>query len=110
MKAWLFLFVAVVCEISATSSLKPSEGFTKLAPSLLVIFGYGASFYFLSLTLKYIPVGIAYALWSGVGIILTSFIAWVLYGQKLDAWGVIGMSLIICGVIVLNLFSKTSMD
>lgn len=108
MKNWLFLFAAIIFEVIATSSLKSSEGFTKLAPSLLVIFGYGSAFYFLSLTLKSIPVGIAYAIWSGLGIVLISLVAWLLHGQKIDLWGGVGMVLIISGVVVLNLLSKTN--
>ena len=107
MKYWLLLAIAIVSEVIATSALKPSEGFTRLAPSLLVIVGYSAAFYFLALTLQAIPVGIAYAVWSGVGIVLVSVIAWFLFGQKLDAPALIGMGLIIAGVIVLNLFSKS---
>ncbi|MFV0600903.1 MAG: Qac family quaternary ammonium compound efflux SMR transporter [Brachymonas sp.] len=106
MKNWLFLAVAIVSEVVATSALKSSEGFTKLAPSLIVVAGYAAAFYFLSLTLKSIPVGIAYAVWSGLGIVLVAAIAWVLHGQKLDMWGFIGVGLIISGVAVLNLLSK----
>lgn len=92
----------------ATSSLKSSEGFTKLAPSLLVVAGYGAAFYLLSLTLKSIPVGMAYAIWSGLGIVLVTLVAWFMHGQKLDLWGVVGMGLIVTGVVVLNLLSKAS--
>lgn len=108
MKNWLFLAVAIISEVIATSALKSSEGFTKLVPSIIVVTGYGAAFYFLSLTLKSIPVGIAYAVWSGLGIVLVTAIAWVLYEQKLDAWGFVGIGLIISGVAVLNLLSKTS--
>lgn len=108
MKGWLFLFAAVIAEVTATSALKSSEGFTRLLPSLVVVVGYGASFYFLALTLQSIPVGITYAVWSGVGIVLITAIAWLLYGQKLDLWGFVGIGLIIAGVAVLNLLSKTS--
>lgn len=108
MKNWLLLGIAIVCEVIATSSLKSSEGFSKLLPSLLVVAGYGAAFYFLSLTLKSIPVGIAYAVWSGLGIVLVSVVAWLWHGQKIDSWGLVGMALIISGVAVLNLLSKTS--
>ena len=108
MKNWLFLFTAIICEVIATSSIKSSEGFTKIAPSLLVIIGYGAAFYLLSLTLKSIPVGIAYAIWSGLGIVLVTLVAWFMYGQKLDLFGYVGMGLIVSGVIVLNVLSKTS--
>ncbi len=108
MKNWLFLAIAIVSEVIATSALKSSEGFTKLAPSVIVVAGYGAAFYFLSLTLKSIPVGIAYAVWSGIGIVLVAVIAWLLHGQKLDFWGFVGIGLIVSGVAVLNLLSRTS--
>ncbi|BBM04024.1 SMR family transporter [Microbulbifer sp. GL-2] len=108
MKNWLFLGVAIIAEVVATSSLKASEGFTKVWPSLLVVLGYGVAFYFLSLTLKSIPVGIAYAIWSGLGIVLISLVAWLMFGQKLDFASIIGMTLIVAGVVVINLFSKVS--
>ena len=108
MKAWLFLAIAIVGEVIATSALKSSEGFTKLAPSAVVVVGYGVAFYFLSLVLKSVPVGVAYAVWSGVGIVLVAAIAWLFHGQKLDAWAFVGMGLIVSGVVVLNLLSKTS--
>ncbi|WP_254208728.1 MULTISPECIES: quaternary ammonium compound efflux SMR transporter QacE [Enterobacteriaceae] len=90
MKGWLFLVIAIVGEVIATSALKSSEGFTKLAPSAVVIIGYGIAFYFLSLVLKSIPVGVAYAVWSGLGVVIITAIAWLLHGQKLDAWGFVG--------------------
>lgn len=108
MKNWLFLGVAIVGEVIGTSALKASEGFTRLGPSIVVAVGYGIAFYFLSLALKSIPVGIAYAVWAGLGIALVTAIAWVLYGQKLDVWGFVGIGLIISGVAVLNLLSKTT--
>lgn len=104
---WLYLAVAIVSEVIATSALKASEGFTRLWPSVIVVTGYVSAFYFLSLTLKTIPVGVAYAVWSGVGIVLIALIAWRLYGQTLDLPAIAGMGLIIAGVVVLNLFSKT---
>ncbi|MGB7388321.1 MAG: SMR family transporter, partial [Pseudomonas neustonica] len=85
-----------------------SEGFSKPLPSVVVVIGYLVSFYFLSLTLKTIPVGIAYAIWSGVGIVLISLVAWMLYGQKLDLPALIGMGMIMAGVMVINLFSSTT--
>lgn len=103
---WLLLFIAIVAEVIATTALKSSEGFTRLGPSALTVAGYGVAFYFLSLTLKAIPVGMAYALWSGVGIVLISLIAWIVHGQKLDVPAIIGMGLIILGVLVIQLFSK----
>ncbi|MBK0413381.1 QacE family quaternary ammonium compound efflux SMR transporter [Chromobacterium haemolyticum] len=107
MKIWLFLAVAIVSEVIATSSLKASEGFTRIGPSLLTAAGYMLAFYMLSLTLRQIPVGVAYALWSGVGIVLVSIVGWVMYGQKLDAPAMIGMGLIVAGVLVMNLMSKS---
>lgn len=108
MSSWLYLFIAIVAEVIATSALKSSEGFTRLIPSTVVVLGYGAAFYFLSLVLKTVPVGIAYAVWSGLGIVLVAAIAWIIHGQRLDAWAFVGMGLIISGVAVLNLLSKTS--
>lgn len=108
MKSWIFLCAAIIFEVVATASLKSSEGFTKFTPSLLVVFGYGMAFYFLSLTLKSIPIGVAYAVWSGLGIVLISLVAWLLHGQRLDLWGLVGMTLIISGIVVLNLLSKAS--
>ncbi|MBN4053583.1 multidrug efflux SMR transporter [Haliea sp. AH-315-K21] len=107
MKSWLFLYAAIVSEVIATSALKSSDGFSKLWPSTIVIVGYGAAFYFLSLTLRTIPVGIAYAVWAGVGIVLMAIVAWVVFGQKLDLAAAIGICLILAGVVVINLFSNT---
>lgn len=108
MKNWLFLAVAIVAEVAATSALKASEGFSQLLPSVIVVIGYAAAFYFLSLTLKAIPVGVAYAIWAGLGIVLVAAIGWILYGQKLDVWGFVGMGLILSGVLVLNLLSHAN--
>jgi small multidrug resistance pump len=108
MNHWVYLITAIVSEVIATSALKASTGFTKPLPSVVVVIGYLVSFYFLSLTLKTIPVGIAYAIWSGVSVVLISVVAWLLYGQKLDLPALIGMGLIISGVMVINLFSKTA--
>jgi small multidrug resistance pump len=107
MQQWIFLSVAIVSEVVATSALKASEGFSRLWPSLIVAAGYLSAFYFLSLTLKTIPVGVAYAIWSGAGVALIALIAWVFFGQALDAPAVVGLSLIVAGVVVLNVFSKT---
>ena len=107
MQQWIFLFVAIVSEVIATSALKSTEGFTRLWPSLIVTAGYISAFYFLSLTLKTIPVGVAYAIWSGVGVALIALIAWVFFGQKLDTPAIIGLLLIVAGVVVLNVFSKS---
>ena len=103
---WLFLITAILAEVIATSALKAAEGFTKLVPSLIVIAGYSISFFFLSLTLKSIPVGIAYAIWSGVGITFISIIGFFIYKQALDLPAIIGISFIVLGVIIINLFSK----
>jgi len=105
---YLYLLIAIVAEVTATSSMKASDGFTRLLPSLVTVAGYGIAFYFLSLTLRDIPTGIAYAIWSGIGIILITAIAWLFQGQKLDMPAILGMTLIIAGVIVMNLFSKAA--
>ncbi|MBE9396794.1 QacE family quaternary ammonium compound efflux SMR transporter [Pontibacterium sp. N1Y112] len=109
MKNWLFLGVAIASEVIATTALKSSDGFSKLWPSLLVISGYGVAFYALSMTLHTIPLGVAYAIWSGLGIVFVSVLALLIYDQKLDLPAVIGIGLIVLGVIVINLFSKTSL-
>lgn len=103
---WVWLLIAIVAEVLATSALRASQGFTVLLPSLVVVAGYGAAFFFLSLTLHSIPVGIAYALWSGIGIVLISVIGWLWLDQALDAAALLGIGLIAAGVAVLNLFSK----
>jgi small multidrug resistance pump len=108
MPAYLQLAIAIIGEVIATSALKASEDFTKLIPSIFVVIGYGVAFYFLSLTLKVIPVGIAYAVWAGVGIVLVSVIGWVLFGQKLDLMAIVGLALIVAGVLVVNLLSKSA--
>jgi multidrug transporter EmrE-like cation transporter len=110
MAHWLYLAIAIVAEVVATSALKSSDGFTRLVPSAVVIVGYSIAFYFLSLALRAIPVGIAYAVWAGLGIVLVAAIGWFYYGQKLDAWAFVGMGLIISGVAVLNLLATTSVD
>lgn len=104
---WLFLAVAIVAEVAATSALKAAEGFTRLGPSLIVVAGYAVSFYFLSLTLRSIPVGIVYAIWSGIGIALITLVGWIVYHQSLDTPGLVGIGLIVAGVIVLNVFSRS---
>ncbi|MGF1548717.1 MAG: DMT family transporter [Thiotrichales bacterium] len=107
MQQWFFLSVAIVSEVIATSALKSSEGFTRLWPSVIVTVGYASAFYFLSLTLRTIPVGVAYAVWSGVGVVLIALIAWLMFGQTLDTPAIIGLALIIAGIVVLNVFSKS---
>jgi small multidrug resistance pump len=103
---FLYLSIAVVAEVAATTALKASDSFTKLGPLVITAIGYAIAFYFLALTLKTIPVGVAYAIWSGLGIVLISGMGFVLFRQSLDAPALIGMALIIAGVIVINAFSK----
>lgn len=105
---YLYLAIAIVAEVVGTSFMKQADGFTKLVPSLICVVAYLVAFYFLSLTLKTIPTGIAYAIWSGVGIVLIATVAWIFQGQKLDAPAILGMGLIISGVVVMNLFSKAA--
>lgn len=107
MQQWIFLSIAIVSEVAATSALKGCEGFTRLWPSVIVLVGYGAALFFLSLTLKTIPVGVVYAIWSGVGIALIALVAWVFFGQSLDVPAIVGLLLIVAGVVVLNVFSTT---
>jgi small multidrug resistance pump len=104
---YAYLLVAIVSEVIATSALKASEGFTRLWPSVLVVIGYGVAFFCLSLTLRTIPVGIVYAVWSGIGIVLIALVGWFLYRQALDLPAILGIALIMAGVLVINLFSST---
>lgn len=108
MNAYLALGLAIVAEVIGTSALKASDGFTRLWPSLVVAAGYATAFYFLSLVLRTIPVGIAYAIWSGLGIVLITLVAFVVYRQTIDLPGLIGMGLIVAGVLVINLFSTSA--
>lgn len=103
---WLYLAVAIVLEVIATSALKASDGFTRLLPSLVVVLGYSAAFYMLSITLRTMPVGVVYAIWSGVGVVLITIVGWLWFKQALDVPAFIGIALISAGVIVLNFFSK----
>jgi len=105
---YLYLTIAIVSEVIATSALKASEEFTRLRPSLIVVFGYASAFYFLTLSLRVVPVGVAYALWSGLGIVLVSIAGFVIYGQRLDLPAIVGMALIISGVFIINVCSKTA--
>ena len=105
--AYATLAIAILSEVIATSALKASDGFSRPYPTAIVAVGYGISFYCLSLTLRTIPVGVTYAIWSGVGIVLVTAIGWVLYRQMLDTPALVGMGLIVVGVLVINLFSKT---
>jgi small multidrug resistance pump len=108
MPAHLALAIAIVAEVVATTALKASDGFSRIAPSVVVVAGYAAAFYFLSLTLRTIPVGVAYAVWSGVGIVLIVALGWLIHGQTLDLAAVAGMALIIAGVLVINLLSNAA--
>ena len=108
MKTALILFFAVLSEVIATTSLKFSDGFTKLVPSVVVVLGYGLSFYLLSITLKVMPIGIAYALWSGIGITLTVILGKIIWNESLDWARVTGIILIIIGILIINLFSKVT--
>ncbi|QGZ39363.1 small multidrug resistance pump [Pseudoduganella flava] len=105
---WLFLAIAIVAEVIATTALKASEGFTRPLPSALVVAGYGVAFYMLAQTLRTIPMGVVYAIWSGAGIVLITLAGWFLYRQRLDAPALIGIGLIVAGVLVMQLFSKTT--
>ena len=106
--SYLYLAIAIIAEVIATSSLKASAEFTKLWPSVAVVLGYGTAFYFMTLALRHIPLGITYAIWSGLGIVLVTLVGAVVYNEKPDVPALIGMGLIIAGVIVINLFSKMS--
>ena len=110
MRTWIYLGMAIASEVTATAFLKASEGFTKLVPSIVVLVGYSAAFYFLSLTLEDIPIGVAYAVWSGVGVAAITLISVFYMDQKIDLAGVIGISLIVLGVIVLRLFSQSAVE
>lgn len=105
---YLLLALAIMAETIGTTALKASEQFTRPLPSVLVILGYGLAFYLLSIVLRYMPVGIAYAMWSGLGIVLIALIGWLLFGQALDLAAVIGIGLILAGIVVLQLFSSVS--
>jgi len=104
--AYWYLAIAIVAEVVATNALKASDEFTKLVPSIIVIVGYGAAFYFLSLVLQSIPVGIAYAIWAGMGIVLVAIVSAILFKQVPDLPAIIGMALIVSGVIVINAYSR----
>ncbi|WP_408306817.1 MULTISPECIES: DMT family transporter [Paraburkholderia] len=106
MPPYALLAIAIVAEVIATSAMRASEGFSRLVPATVVVIGYGIAFYCLSLTLKTIPVGIVYAVWSGAGIVLITLVAVVMYRQVPDVPAIIGLGLIVAGVAVLNMFSK----
>ena len=107
MNSYLALGIAIIAEVIATTALKSSDSFSRLVPSIITVIGYGTALYFLTVTMKTIPTGITYAIWSGLGIVLISITSYFFHQQKIDAMGVLGMALIIAGVVVLNLFSKS---
>lgn len=104
---YVYLLIAIICEVIATTSLKAANGFTVLVPSIIVVISYACAFYFLSLSLSTIPLGIAYSIWAGLGIVFISILSYFIYNQSLDLAAILGMSLIICGVIVIKAFSKS---
>lgn len=108
MNAYLALGIAIVAEVIATTALKASDSFTRLLPSLLAVTGYAVAFYFLTITLRTVPTGIAYAIWSGLGIVLITIASFLVYRQTIDLPGLVGMGLIIAGVVVLNVFSTSA--
>ena len=108
MNAYLYLAIAIVAEVIGTTALKAVAGFSKPLPLFLVVVGYGTAFWMLSLVMKSIPVGVTYAIWSGLGIVLISIASLVIYGQKLDLAALLGISLIVAGVLVIQLFSSSS--
>jgi small multidrug resistance pump len=107
MSHWLALAIAIIAEVIGTTALKASNEFTRLLPSLIVVVGYGTAFYFMSISMRVLPVGIMYAIWSGMGIVLISVLGWLVYRQTLDTPAMIGLAFIIAGVIVINVFSKS---
>jgi small multidrug resistance pump len=102
------LVAAIIFEVLGTSAMQAAQHFTRLVPTLVMIVCYAIAFYFLSYTLRVIPVGIAYAIWSGLGIVLISLVGYFVFGQKLDLAAILGLGLIIAGVVVLNVFSKST--
>ena len=110
MNRWLYLTFAIISEVIATSALKSTEGFSKLWPSLFVLVGYSASFYFLSMTLDTIPIGVVYAMWSGVGVAAITLVSIFVFDQKIDNVGLFGIALIVSGVVILRLFSESSVE
>lgn len=107
MSHWVALTMAVVAEVIATTSLKATAEFTRLWPSVLVVAGYLLAFYFMTISLRVLPVGIMYAIWAGAGIVLVTLTGWLFYKQALDAPAIVGIGLIVAGVIVINVFSKS---
>ena len=110
MNKWIFLGLAIFSEVIATASLKSTEGFTKILPSIIVFIGYSAAFYFLSLTLDTIPIGVAYAIWSGVGVATITIVSIYFFDQKIDSASIIGIILIILGVVILRVYGESSVN
>ena len=106
--AYLYLAIAIIAEVVGTTAMKASEGFTKTLPTLVLVWGYGVAFYFFTLCLRSMSVGVAYAMWSGLGVVLVTIVAAVLYHEIPDRWAILGMALIVAGVLVLNLMSSTT--
>lgn len=109
MNSYLALGIAIVAEVIATTALKSSDSFSRLVPSIITVIGYATALYFLTVTMKSIPTGVTYAIWSGLGIVLISITSFFFHNQKIDLWGMVGMALIIAGVVVLNLLSESTM-
>ena len=107
MSHWLALAIAIMAEVIGTTALKASNEFTRILPSFIVVVSYAIAFYFMSISLRVLPVGIMYAIWSGMGIVLISILGWLVYKQTLDMPAMIGLAFIIAGVIVINVFSKS---
>ena len=105
---WIFLAIAIVGEVIGTTALKASDGFTRLAPSVVCVLAFAVAFYFLALTLKVLPIGIVYAIWSGAGVVLISILGYLVFRQSLDLPAIVGMGLIVLGVIVINTLSTTT--
>ncbi|MEQ9261489.1 MAG: SMR family transporter [Roseovarius sp.] len=108
LKVYLILLLAVICEGVGTTSLQASQQFTRFWPSVGVVVGFGAAFYLMMIVLKTLPLGITYAIWSGLGICLTVFLGWLIFKQQVDAAAIAGIGLIIAGIVVINLFSSTA--
>ncbi|UVC07276.1 QacE family quaternary ammonium compound efflux SMR transporter [Rhizobium sp. TH2] len=104
---YIYLFAAIVLEVIATSAMAKSDGYTALWPSVISLIGYGLAFFLLSLVTRTVPVGIVYAVWSGAGIVLVAAAGWLLFGQKLDLPAIIGLVMIVAGVLIINLLSKS---
>jgi small multidrug resistance pump len=103
---YIYLLIAILAEVIASTALRATKGFTELVPSLITVLGYAVSFYALSQTLNVFKLGIVYAIWSGIGMVLITFLGWVIYGQKMDWAALVGIALIIAGVVVIQLFSQ----